>query len=395
MKMEVSKERKSKRKKQNINGKDYVVLNCKVKPYLDKNGSRKEYKKFYGATLKECKEKRDRFNENHGIKARDMFLGELVEDFIKNTFIPDSKYKESTKQRYIEAYHNNLAKMEIAKRLITDVDYRSLQVAYNEMPCAPSGVLSCHKLLRLFFRLMEQENICRDITKNLVVPKPKKKTEAGEVTVYSDEEIEKLKAHIKRTDLPYYENRRAERLRFLITLAINTGARISELLALTYDDIQKDKIIINKQVVAKPIFENGKTKDHRLVIDSTKTENSVRAVPISEETYAAFEQHRAFHNREMLKRRYRTEQVFSTSSGELYDKRSLRHTLDRLHEDAGVSKHGFHAYRHTFGTMLAARGVALQTLSSLMGHSDISVTAKYYIKVSVPEKMEAIKMLNA
>lgn len=36
MKMEANKEKKAKRKKQNINGKDYVVLNCKVKPYLDK-----------------------------------------------------------------------------------------------------------------------------------------------------------------------------------------------------------------------------------------------------------------------------------------------------------------------------------------------------------------------
>ena len=247
--MEANKEKKAKRKKQNINGKDYVVLNCKVKPYLDKNGNRKDYKKFYGATLKECKEKRDRFNENHGIKAKDMFFGELVEDFIINTFLPDPKYKESTKQRYVDAYHNNLAKMEIARHLIRDIDYRSLQAAYNEMPCAPSGVLSCHKLLRLFFRLMEQENICRDITKNLVIPKPDKRTEAGEVTVYSDEEVEKLKAHIKRSDLPYYEARRVERLRLLITLALNTGARVSELLALTYDDIKPDMIVINKQKI--------------------------------------------------------------------------------------------------------------------------------------------------
>ena len=393
--MEANKEKKAKRKKQNINGKDYVVLNCKVKPYLDKNGNRKDYKKFYGATLKECKEKRDRFNENHGIKAKDMFFGELVEDFIINTFLPDPKYKESTKQRYVDAYHNNLAPMAITKRLITDIDYRSLQVAYNEMTCAPSGVLNCHKLLRLFFRLMEQENVCKDISKSMVVPKPKRKTDAGEVVIYTEEEINKIKTYINRSDLPYYEARRVERLRLLITLALNTGARVSELLALTYDDIKPDMIVINKQVINKPIFENGKTVGHELGIDDTKTNNSIRTIPISEGTYNMLKIHKEWHKKEMLKECYRTNQVFSTSSGGLYDKRSLRHTLDRLHEDAGVSKHGFHAYRHTFGTTLAAKGVALQTLSSLMGHSDISVTAKYYIKVSAPEKMKAIKVLNA
>ena len=97
----------------------------------------------------------------------------------------------------------------------------------------------------------------------------------------------------------------------------------------------------------------------------------------------------------MLKKGFRTNQLFTTSTGKLIDPRSLRHTLDRLHADAGVPQYGFHVYRHTFGTRLAAKGVALQTLSSLMGHSDISVTAKYYINIPAAEKIEAIKALSA
>lgn len=392
--MKEDNKKKKKRKKQNINGKDYVVINVKVKPYLDKNGNRKVYKKFYGKTKKECEEKRDRFNADQGVEARGMFFGELVEDFICNTLLPDPDLKESTKQRYIDAYNNNLAPMKITRKLITDIDYRSLQAAYNEMSCAPSGVQNCHKLMRKFFRLMEQENICKDITKSLVVPKPKKKTDPGEIVVFTDDEIKSIKQYIAREDLPYYENRRVSRLRFLITLAINTGARISELLALTYSDIQPDKIIINKQVVERPIFKDGKTGGHELVIDSTKTENSVRSVPITKETYAMLESHRKWHEAEMKKKKYKTDLLFTTDSGKIYDKHSLRHTLDRLHSDAKVSQYGFHAYRHTFGTKLAASGVALQTLSSLMGHSDISVTAKYYINVAEAEKIKAISVLS-
>ena len=390
-----SKEKKTKRKKQTINGQPYIVINVKVRPYLDKNGNRKVYKKFYGKTLKECYAKRDKFNANHVINAREMFFGELADDFICNTFLPDPNFKESTKQRYIDAYNNNLAPMDITKKLITDVDYRGLQAAYNDMTCAPSGVKNCHKLMRLFFKLMEQEDICKDITKSLVVPKPKKKNAPGEIIVFNDEEIEAIKKYIARKDLPYYENRRVCRLRFLITLAINTGARISELLALTYDDIQPDKITINKQVVEKPIFEDGKTVGHELVIDDTKTENSVRSIPITEETYSRLAEHIEWQKEDMKKNKYDTDLLFTTDSGKLYDKHSLRHTLDRIHEDAKVSQYGFHAYRHTFGTKLASKGVALQTLSSLMGHSDISVTAKYYINVPAAEKIEAIKALSA
>ena len=394
MKMEANKEKKAKRKKQNINGKDYVVLNCKVKPYLDKNGKRKEYKKFYGATLKECKEKRDRFNEDHGLKAKDMFFGELVEDFIKNTFLPDPRYKDRTKQRYIDAYNKNLAPMGITKMLITDIDYRRLQKAYNEMTCAPSTIEAIHKLLQHFFKLMEQEGICKDHTKSLVVPKDEMQVQTKEVIVFNEDELTRMKTYLSSSGLNGFERRRVRRLKFLITLAINTGARIGELLALTYDDIHKDKIFINKQVIAKPIFKDGKTDHYELSIADTKTTNSIRSIPISEETYNEFLEHQKWHKKELLKNGYRTNQVFTTDTGNLYDTRSLRHTLDKIHAAAEVPQYGFHVYRHTFGSMLAAKGVALQTLSALMGHADISVTAKYYINIPEAEKIDAIQMLG-
>lgn len=393
--MSEEKGKKSKRKKVKINGQEYYQLHVKVRPYLDKNGNRKEYKTFYGKTVKECREKAEQFNSDSRLKAQEMFFGELVEDFIKNTFLPDPKIKERSKQRYVDAYNNNMAEHIVTKRLITEIDYRCLQEAYSEMTCAPTTIESIHKLLQRFFALMEQEGICKDPTKSLVVPKAEKKSKNGEIAVFTDEELEAVKIYIDRTDVTGFEMRRIRILKFLILLAINTGARIGELLALTYDDIYPDKIVINKQVIAKPIFKDGKTDHYELSIEDTKTENSIRSVPITEEIYLELEQHRNWHQKEMLKKGYRTDQVFTTNTGRLHDPRSLRHTLDRLHEDAGVPQYGFHVYRHTFGTKLAANGVALQTLASLMGHSDISVTAKYYINIPAAEKVEAIKTLSA
>ena len=49
--MKEEKQKKAKRKKAKINGQEYVTLHIKVRPYLDKNGNRKEYKTFYGKTL--------------------------------------------------------------------------------------------------------------------------------------------------------------------------------------------------------------------------------------------------------------------------------------------------------------------------------------------------------
>ena len=265
------------------------------------------------------------------------------------------------------------------------------------MTCAPSTVDAIHKLLKHFFELMEREDICRNPTKSLVVPKPEKKnlSESGDIVVFTDEQIQAVKDYINRADLPGYEKRRVDRMRFMILLAISTGARVGELLALTYDDIYTDKIVINKQLVAKPVFKDGKTDSYELSIAKTKTENSVRSIPITEETYNALLEHKKWHQQEMLTKRYRTNQIFTTCNGNLYDPRSIRHTLDRIHGDAGVPKYGFHVYRHTFGTKLAAGGVALQTLSALMGHSDITVTAKYYINIPAADKIAAVTIMSA
>jgi len=58
------------------------------------------------------------------------------------------------------------------------------------------------------------------------------------------------------------------------------------------------------------------------------------------------------------------------------------------------SGRGYHTYRHTFGTNLFRSGVPIQTASVLLGHSDISVTQKYYVHVNQAEKELAVLNLS-
>lgn len=380
----------TKRKKRNDGN---YAIRRKVDPYKDKNGKIQVYKTFYGKTVTEAKQKYDDYVA--GADKDPAFFDDMINDFIENTFLPDPKYKAGTKQRYIDAYRHNLEKQPITKKQIKDITYNDLQAAYNSMTCKPSGVRNCHKLLRLFFALLVNQRVIEvDPTNGVVLPKTEKKTDPGEIITFTDEEIERIKAYIMREDLPTYEQKRVDRLRLLVLLLIHTGARISELLALTYDDISPEGILINKQVISRPAFKDGKTDRHELVIDDTKTNNSVRMIPISESLYNAFLVHKNKHKKEQLRRKYRTEQIFTTRTGKLYDKRSLRHSFDRIHAAAGVPSYGLHTYRRTFATKLARSGTPIQVLADLLGHSDISITAKYYIGISDDEKKKAVALLG-
>lgn len=380
------------RRKKDKNGR--AKINKAVPPYKTRSGKISTQKTFYGKTFKEAEDKYDRYIS--GADKTPVFFDDLMESFIVDTFLPDPRLAPRTKQRYIDSYRKNLQPQKrFIHKIITDITYQDIQKAYNAMKCKPSGVEACHKLLYHFFKLMlATGTIERNPLIGVIVPRPERKTATGEIITFTDEEIEKIKKYINRHDLPAYQQRRVDRLRLLLLLAINTGMRTSELLALRYSDIQDGEILVNKQVLSKPIFKDGKTSGYELTISDPKSEKAVRSIPISSDLMQAVQDHRQQHLKEMMKKRYRTDYIFTTSTGSLIDRRSLRHSLDKLHTDADVPCYGLHTYRRTFASKLARTGTPIQVLRDLLGHEDIAVTAKYYINISSDEKRTAIESLG-
>ncbi len=62
-------------------------------------------------------------------------------------------------------------------------------------------------------------------------------------------------------------------------------------------------------------------------------------------------------------------------------------------EKLGLPKLSFHTLRKTFGTLLLQSGVDIKTVSVLLGHSNISITSQSYIGVSQKNLQEAVNSL--
>jgi len=60
------------------------------------------------------------------------------------------------------------------------------------------------------------------------------------------------------------------------------------------------------------------------------------------------------------------------------DERKLKRAFKLAVEEAEVEDFTFHCLRHTFATRLAQSGVDIYTVSKLLGHEDVSTTAKHY-----------------
>ena len=64
------------------------------------------------------------------------------------------------------------------------------------------------------------------------------------------------------------------------------------------------------------------------------------------------------------------------SQGNIF--KSVKNILAKL----GISKFGLHISSHTFGDNNTAMNINLAIMSKLMGHSNTSITSKYYVRVT-------------
>jgi site-specific recombinase XerD len=69
--------------------------------------------------------------------------------------------------------------------------------------------------------------------------------------------------------------------------------------------------------------------------------------------------------------------------------------LHRLAAQAGVEKRVHpHGLRHTFAVELEAAGVPVTTISKLLGHSSVAVTARYLDHLTNAQAIEALAAIE-
>jgi integrase len=162
---------------------------------------------------------------------------------------------------------------------------------------------------------------------------------------------------------------RAPHLRLVILIALYTGLRRGEILALRWADIDLENRIL-------------------LVRKSKTPAGQGRKVNLNSRLYdALYNQHREANS----------EWVFP-SFDRFQDEGRERHICDIKHafqkavKLSGIPKITFHQLRHTFCSRLANAGVSMSVIQELAGHSSI-LTTRRYTHPDVELKRKAVEML--
>ncbi len=169
----------------------------------------------------------------------------------------------------------------------------------------------------------------------------------------------------------------------LYTVAVYTGCRQGELLALTWDDVNLDaglltirRTLLKVVAGAVPLFGQPKTMRSR------------RTVNMAPETVRVLTEHmeRQLADRQAVGSDYAPYNlVFCTHLGTPLRARNVVRSFKRALERAGLPESvRFHDLRHASATILRRARVDLKTVSERLGHSSIGVTADLY-QHAVPE----------
>ncbi|MBR5953244.1 MAG: site-specific integrase [Pseudobutyrivibrio sp.] len=158
---------------------------------------------------------------------------------------------------------------------------------------------------------------------------------------------------------------------WVVTLLIETGLRIGELLALKWEDIEWERraVYVHKTLV------NHNCRKTTVLQNSPKSKSSKRHVPLSQ---------CALNLLERLFDESPSGSGFIFSLDKDHPDVSIgyptcRTETSKLCKAASVEYHGFHIFRHTFATNCYYKGCDVKKLSKLLGHADVSVTYNTYI----------------
>ena len=233
---------------------------------------------------------------------------------------------------------------QITRRIIEDF------VAYSidEKKLSPNTVNSRIRVLRTLFNVLIDDG---EATNNPASKIVLLKTDATKIRVYTDDQINRILAHCDSRSYVGFRDTT------FIILALDTGMRVSETLALKVQDIDFESRTISID------GEIAKSRRSRIVPFSAYTSKQLRELVEENKYHFPDSTH-----------------LFLSIAGKPMNASGLRKRLHDIGSRSGVSSEievSPHSFRHTAATTMLKNGMDLYSLSRILGHSTLEMTKRY------------------
>lgn len=299
-------------------------------------------------------------------KLQEVLLRELSEENVNKEDVSNKEYltlflnakriegcSERTLKYYRASVEHLLSSVDTPVRKITTEEIRSYLVAYQGINnCSKVTVDNIRRNISSFFSWLEEEDY---ILKSPMRRIHKIKTKKAVKEIISDEAIELIR-----------DNCSEKRDLAIIDLLYSTGIRVGELVNLDINDLdmeQRECVVYGKGDKERRVYFDAKAKIHlQAYLDSRQDNNPALFVTLD-----------APHDR------------LKISGVEI--------RIRKLGKSLGLSRIHPHKFRRTMATRAIDKGMPIEQVQKILGHSQIDTTMEYAIVNQVNVKTSHQKFI--
>lgn len=345
------------------NGKDYTYWEARITTGRDPGTGKQIQQSFSGKTQKEVREKMQAaavaINTGTYIPPAKLTVGQWL-DIWTNEYL--GNLKPGTVNTYTGLIKNHIKPAMGAVKL-ADLQPHRVQKFINSLDSLSNGsICIVYKVLHAALeKSVRLEYIPKNPASYCVLPKNEQKA----IKPLDDTQTAALLAAATGSAI---EN--------LVKVALFAGLRISELLGLSWEqiDLEKNTITVNKQLSSPATRKKG--------LFITPKNGKSRTLKTAPSVIAALKDQR----RRQAEMRLRAGQlwnneynlVFTLEDGNIYDQPRATREFKRLLAVAGLEGVRFHDLRHTYAVNAIRAGDDIKTIQGNLGHASAAFTLDRY-----------------
>ena len=354
--------------------------------YIPDQSGTKKCKSVYGHSYKETSDKLNAAKTAVQSRIARAGLSTVIVDEAANKWLESirTNRKLSTYQKYSTIYAEYI-KPQWGDALVDELDSGEIVTA---LPDTLSTSI-CKSIMSIFNLIIEYGNVLYGT--NLIhlsyksIHSPATSTNNTNTINITDQQ--KLIKYLL-TELDIYK--------LGILLCLFMGLRLGEICALKWEDIDmiSRTLHVNRTVQRLPVDtvhtsdssqnNHTATKKTSLYIDSPKTSNSLREIPIPDFIYDKLSD---YYNTSMKGDSY------FLKKNQPMDPRTYQNRFHIYIKEAGIGNTHFHALRHTFATNCISSGADAKSVSEILGHSNVNITLNRYVHPNLETKRSAINSI--
>lgn len=235
------------------------------------------------------------------------------------------------------------------------------------------SVKDISSVLKMIVKYGATKGLLQQDLSEFSVPKERKK----DIKVLSPQDLKCLENYVYDSEDSY---------KLGVYICLYTGLRIGEICALQWKDIDfNNKSLKVKKTILRIADVDSPTAKTKIIIDSPKSESSIREIPLPNKLIEILHMHRC---------KVINEDCYVLTGTEKYiEPRNYYERYKKYLIKCNISNYTFHTLRHTFATRCVEIGFDPKTLSEILGHSDVKITLSRYVHPSMERKRMCMEKL--